>query len=385
MLRSHPNLRRRFCCVIAASGWLCAEASLSAATIGPATLVGTMSSTTLREVSGLIDSRANSKVFWVHNDSGDSARFFATNHQGVLLGTFTLTGASATDWEDAAIGEKPGGGNYLYFADIGDNAAARSSIDVYRVTEPTSTGAAMIPASAYSRTRLQYPGGARNAEALIVDPLTSDLFILSKAATTQLYRAPASAFGSVDTVMLTSLGNVVGAINTVTAADISPDGRYILVRSKSAARLYERGIGQSIAQALQGTGMAFALGAETQGEAIAWSAGGGGFYTTSEFNGNSSAPVYGYWFAARGLGDFDDDGDMDGHDLAVWSASFGDDLGGDADGDGHSDGADFMSWQRHFTGPRAKSPSSVAEPQCGWLVPAGSALLFALMRRALGR
>ncbi len=183
---------------------------------------------------------------------------------------------------------------------------------------------------------------------------------------------------------MTSLGNVTDAISTVTSADISPDGRYLLVRSKSAARLYERGVGQSVAQALQGPGLAFALGAESQGEAIAWSAEGDSFYTTSEFNGGSSAPIHGYWFADQGLGDFDDDGDMDGDDLAVWSASFGNDMGGDADADGNSDGGDFLSWQRHFTGPRTTSLTTVAEPQCGWLIVAGSAF-FASRRRDYGR
>jgi hypothetical protein len=121
-----------------------AAASSSAATIGPPTLVGTLTSSTLDEVSGIVDSRANPNTFWVHNDSGDTARFFAINHQGALLGTFPLSGAPLGDWEDIAIAPKPSGGNYLYLGDIGDNNSNRPYIIVYRTDEPTSTTSTTI-------------------------------------------------------------------------------------------------------------------------------------------------------------------------------------------------------------------------------------------------
>ncbi len=44
--------------------------------------------------------------------------------------------------------------------------------------------------------------------------------------------------------------------------------------------------------------------------------------------------------------DFDNDGDVDGNDLAQWEDNFG----ADADSDGDTDGADFLAWQRQFTG-----------------------------------
>jgi hypothetical protein len=374
------NICPRFSRALAVGGWLCLPAICAAAKIGPATTIGAITSSSLREVSGIVDGRANSGVFWVHNDSGDSARFYGIKHDGALLGTYTMSGAAATDWEDVAMGPKGDGGNFLYFADIGDNATARSSIDVYRVTEPTSIGSTTILPAEYSRARLQYPGGARNAEALFVDPLTNELFIVTKEGTTRLFSAPSTVFDSAGVATLTPHGNVTSAISTVTAADISPDGRYLLVRSTSAGRLYVRGAGQSVAEALQGPGLAFALGAESQGEAIAWSADGGGFYTTSEFSGGSSAPIHRYWFADQGLGDFDNDGEIDGDDLAVWLTSYGNGVGGDADADGDSDGVDFLTWQRRLTGPRTILPTSVAEPQSEWLVLVGSSLVASCLR-----
>ncbi len=51
-----------------------------------------------------------------------------------------------------------------------------------------------------------------------------------------------------------------------------------------------------------------------------------------------------------GSADFDNDGDVDGNDLAQWEGDFGLNGDSDADGDADSDGADFLAWQRQFTG-----------------------------------
>ena len=156
-------------------------ASVDAATVQPPVQVGTLTPGNLTEVSGIVGGHP-SDTLWVHNDSGDSARFYAISPSGTLLGTFLLAGAGAVDWEDMAIGPKPGGGSYLYFGDIGDNNADRAEIAVYRVTEPQSTTGATIAAVDQAVARLQYPGGARNAESLLVDPQTGELFIITKGA-----------------------------------------------------------------------------------------------------------------------------------------------------------------------------------------------------------
>jgi len=69
-------------------------------------------------------------------------------------------------------------------------------------------------------------------------------------------------------------------------------------------------------------------------------------------------------------GDFDENGMVDGADLAKWEAGFGMPAGathmdGDADGDFDVDGADFLTWQRQFglgVGQLAAGSSVVPEP-----------------------
>ena len=86
----------------------------------------------LTESSGVAVGR---DVLWTHNDSGDSARFFALDRRCRTVGTFTVAGATATDWEDMARGA-----GALWFGDIGDNASTRAEIAVWRVPEPRTRG-----------------------------------------------------------------------------------------------------------------------------------------------------------------------------------------------------------------------------------------------------
>ena len=276
---------------------------VTAATIGPPALIGSVAASDLPEISGMVDSRANSDTFWVHNDKGDSAQFYAISHSGNLLGTFPLGGAAAVDWEDIALGTKPGGGNYLYLGDVGDNDSVRSFVTVYRTDEPQSTSGATIPADSYTPLNLQYPGGPRDAESMFVDPLSGDVFLITKrTAIPEIYSFPSSAFDNPgQMVTLTPRGNLGGLLRSPTAADISPDGRFVLVRSSNTfytGYLFERGAGQSVADALHGPGVSYTLGVESQGEAIGWASDGASFYTTSESDGKPSAPIHAYAFAA---------------------------------------------------------------------------------------
>ena len=75
------------------------------------------------EISGVVASLAHDGVYYVHNDSGDSARFFAVDVTGKALATFTVSGATAVDWEDLARGPCPTtAGTCVFLGDIGDNS-----------------------------------------------------------------------------------------------------------------------------------------------------------------------------------------------------------------------------------------------------------------------
>jgi hypothetical protein len=61
--------------------------------------------------------------------------------------------------------------------------------------------------------------------------------------------------------------------------------------------------------------------------------------------------------------DFNNDGMVDGADLAQWEGDFGVDDESDANNDGVTDGADFLAWQREFGTGVPATPASAAVPE----------------------
>jgi hypothetical protein len=61
--------------------------------------------------------------------------------------------------------------------------------------------------------------------------------------------------------------------------------------------------------------------------------------------------------------DFDNDGDVDGDDLAQWRGDFGANSSSDADDDGDSDGDDFLAWQQQLGKGSAIARTGAAVPE----------------------
>ena len=73
--------------------------------------------------------------------------------------------------------------------------------------------------------------------------------------------------------------------------------------------------------------------------------------------------------------DFDQDGDVDGQDLAQWTDDYGLNPDSDADNDDDSDGSDFLAWQRNLTSSATAASQSVPEPSTALLLAFGLAVL----------
>jgi hypothetical protein len=88
--------------------------------------------------------------------------------------------------------------------------------------------------------------------------------------------------------------------------------------------------------------------------------------------------------SATATGDFDEDGDVDGDDLARWLGDFGVNNLSDADDDGDSDGADFLAWQQQLGSgvPATAAAAAVPEPAPLALISlAGCGLALVLQQR----
>ena len=257
------------------------------------------------EASGIVASRKNENVFWVHNDSGDENRIYAFDNEGKHLGVYYLDGCSARDWEDMATGPGPvDGETYLYIGNIGDNDAEYNLKYIYRVIEPT-VGSSQSPVTetiyGADIITFQYPDGNRDAETLMVDPLTKDIYIISKREEpVNVYQLayPQATTGTVTPQMMIDIDFFPGinneSIHRIVAGDISADGLEILVKSYQDVFYFSRNPNEDLWDVFNHDLATVPYTPEVQGEAIAWHPQGFGYFTTSEEKNNISAHLYFY-------------------------------------------------------------------------------------------
>jgi hypothetical protein len=245
----------------------------------------------LEEASGLVASAAHPGYFWTHNDSGNGAELFLIDSAANTAATVKLANVTNRDWEDITLGSGPEAGKmYLYVGDIGDNEARYPYKIIYRIEEPTAISNETI--EDIDTLYLQLPDGARDTEALMIDPISTEMFIISKREdSVRLYQFTYN-WKSGDTI-IAELKVKLPYFNTV-AADISVDGNEVLLKNYDHVYYWKRTDSESIADLFQRTPLELKYKPEKQGEAIAWSRDGKGYYTLSESSKNERARLLFY-------------------------------------------------------------------------------------------
>jgi hypothetical protein len=253
---------------------------------GSSSKVGTVTHPEAMELSGIAASRRNLGVLWTHNDSGDSERFFAISSTADYLGTYIVSGNNQHDWEDIAVGPGPESGlTYLYIGSVGGNTG-RHSIYAYRISEPLVSrdqSPQSVPSASVTKLRMQYPGDERyNAETLMVDPLTHDIYVVTKSWTgyAKVFRYPAADQDPAITFTL-QLVKTLRLPGGATGGDFSPAGDEIVIKGYEYTYLWPRPSGATVAEAVRTAPCEIPHG---PGEAIGFAADGSGYFTVAEGN-----------------------------------------------------------------------------------------------------
>jgi PKD repeat protein len=247
------------------------------------------------EASGLAVSAQSAGVIWTHNDSDpDGPRVYALGPKGALLGTYTLQGADVDDWEDMALGPGPKPGQaYLYIGDIGDNQLGRPAITVYRAPEPPVNPRQSPPLVAsiagVEALQFNYPGNLpHDAETMLVDPRTGDLYVVTKVARGQVQVFHAAA--PLQTGPLAQVASIdLGLSGLATGGSVSAAGDWVVVRTYFNARMWARPAEGPLWHAFMGEPCEVPVAMEMQGEAVAFAAEGLDYFTLSE---GAARPLY---------------------------------------------------------------------------------------------
>ena len=189
----------------------------------------------LPEASGLAASLRTPGRLWTHNDSGQPV-IAAIDGSGAVTGQVRVTGAKVEDWEAIAVGPCESG-SCVYIGDIGDNDARRKRVSVYRVPEPEDANGTAAVSEVLHAT---YPDGAHDAETLFF--ANGRLYIVTKgdAGSAAIYRFPAVLRGGT-TLQLERVGgsqSTPGDDARITDGSVSPDGQWVVLRSRSSLTFY---------------------------------------------------------------------------------------------------------------------------------------------------
>ena len=230
------------------------------------------------ETSGMADSRSTANALWIHEDSGNPAEITLISYAGAVLKKIPVKNSVNRDWEDMAlVHDGSSGKNIMYLADIGDNNMQYDTYDIYRFDEP---GANDIEINNVEKITFRYADGPHDAEAILVDEMSKDIFIITKRDTKSgIYRlAYPQNLTAINTAVLEGSLDYSG----VTSAAISADGKEIVVKTYTHINYYDRKENELLPVSLKRKSQIIPYLMEAQGEAICWKKDNKGFFTLSE-------------------------------------------------------------------------------------------------------
>lgn len=256
--------------------------------------LGQIASPRLTEISGVAASRQNPGVLWVHNDAGSPRVLYAVDESGALLAAFDVE-VGTGDWEDIAVGTDDSGEHVLFIASVGNNNFDRETLAVLVVPEPEVplTGApdGRLP---FHQMQVQYPSGTFDCEAMMWDPQTGDLLLVTKDADADAVVFHAAAPHDEDEVLLQPLRTLDFRSDplsggAVTSAAISPLGDRIAIRTyTSTVYVWRRDAGLPLINAFDTAPCPVEVTSETQAESIAFSLDGEALISVPE---GANAPI----------------------------------------------------------------------------------------------
>ena len=264
---------------------VCAQ-DFATAPFQPAKLEALITDASLDEISGIASSRRADDRYWVHDDSPRPAELQAIDETGTSIARLRIEGVKAIDWEDIAsytLDGKP----WLLIGDIGDNGGVRKDYSLIAIEEPAlSAGAVSTSIKPNWQLRFRYPDGPHDCEAMAVDPIKRQIFLINKHAPLTVYSLPLGPSSAKQGVLvakkllgLDSIPQPNASERAVrfpgsrfggspTGLDIDPTGRRAILLTYRDIWLFDRAVNETWQQAFARLPQRFPLPPIAQAEAI---------------------------------------------------------------------------------------------------------------------
>jgi hypothetical protein len=224
----------------------------------------------LVEISGMALSQQHPDVLWLHNDSSGGPYLYAVSATTCeTLARIEVQGIEARDLEGIALGVDRQGRPVMWLGDIGDNRDTWPYVWIHRIREPSVIEDQVVRARQY---RITYPGGPLNAETVLADPQSQQLWVVTKQlARGGLYALP----DPLRPRAVNTAERLQEEGPLVTDGAIAPSGQQYVLRDYVNARIYRGLPPGEFVQSIE-------LPLQVQGEAITWSADERALLVTSE-------------------------------------------------------------------------------------------------------
>ncbi len=295
------------------------------ANFGTASAAATHDDGSMDEISGIyaMTKSGNENNFVVVDDSVNTTMFVIDRDSDKVC-TIALNGVTWSDAEEVSgYKDLSTGVSYILLMEFGDNSANRTTKTIYRFEEPTITGS-NLTVSTFDTIDFVYPaspiweGGGilGDAEASFACPADGKIYIMSKRETRNfIFSLPIQAsytgtqtltyHGEMHADVVEETGGVISPANAV-AACISNGLDNVLVKTYNKVYQFYRtnrsddwATVMTLSAPTEETnyvGRGDAPSQERQGEAMCFEYNDNGYFTISEFNGQSSTPFFYYKF-----------------------------------------------------------------------------------------
>lgn len=173
----------------------------------------------LEEVSAL-EYTAENRLLWIIEDAGNSSNLYALDAKGQLTTTVEISNSVNDDWEDLAADSS---GN-IYIGDFGNNSKKRDEFIIYKISKPQrSTN--IITAE---KIEFELPKKVESQDFEAFFLWNDKFYIFSKDDKKGILISVKNQIGTQEAKLVSEF-NLKGKDDAITSADISEDGKTVVL------------------------------------------------------------------------------------------------------------------------------------------------------------